>query len=97
MDRFSVWADWVLREQVRDDLLQQVKTAWSPDDQSFCFGSKHGEPEVLQLNFDVHADDFAAAATRARATVQDMADRLALPGHLAPLTAYTDTHWFRGG
>jgi hypothetical protein len=95
MERFSVWADWILGSAVTDDLLRRVTAAWPAEDLSLCPGPKRGDPEVLQLIFELEAEDFATAATQARITVQDLASGLGLPGHLAPLNAYTETHSFR--
>ena len=94
MERFSLWADWVLGEAVTEELLLQVNQTWPQEDETFCSSAKRGEPEVLSLSFDLLAEDFDAAATSARAAVLDLARRLSLPGKLLPLKGYTETHEF---
>jgi hypothetical protein len=94
MERFSVWADWVLGKAVTEELLLHVNQTWPQDDETFCSGAKRDDPEVLSLTFDVLAEGFDAAATSARAAVQELARTLSLPGKLLPLKAYTETHQF---
>ena len=94
MERFSLWADWVLGEAVTEELLLRINQTWPQEDETFCSGAKRGEPEVVSLSFDLLAEDFDAAVTSARAAVLDLASTLSLPGKLLPLKAYTETHQF---
>src|SRR4051794_14383250 len=94
VERFSVWADWDIGCTITPELLATVNGEWPSADESFCSAAKRGEPTVLQLTFEIEAEDADQAITKARPSVEDLGRRLRLPGALRPLTLYTMTHEF---
>jgi hypothetical protein len=93
VERFMVYAEWDLGSPVGDDHLLLVNRLWDMADESF--GSSIGpEPAILQLSFEVSADDEGEATEDARRGVEDLARRAGLPGSLSKLTGYTEEGWF---
>jgi hypothetical protein len=95
VERFSVWADWDTGSTVTPELLAEVDGEWTRSDESFCSAEKRGEPTVLQLTFDVEAENANEAIAKAKPAIESLAARLRLPGALRPLTLYTMTHEYR--
>jgi hypothetical protein len=85
---FVVYAFWHVGVAISDALLAAIHAAWTGPDDDLCSSIEPGD--VLQLSFDVLADDFDAAARSARSTLNDLASAVGLRGRLVRLIGYTE-------
>jgi hypothetical protein len=87
---FTIYVDWDL-EAAAEPWLVPINSSWDQTDEEFCSSVHDTEETVAVLSFDRTAANVDAAGALARSAVNDLTERLSLPGKLRLITVFTET------